>query len=153
MTTPGSEDTDKKEERRIWDDHDHRQDFEHQLLNRKTVWLLSTQAILFAAYGVTFGKDSQPHELDHFRTVMAWTGLTVGVAVLIGVAAIINSKLLSWRMYRRFFRDQSPEFSPPKPIDAKGIPWGVNTINTIVTLAPDLLLPPIFIVAWASILV
>lgn len=40
--------------RRAWLDHRDQQQFEHQLIDRKTTWLLSTQAILFAAYGVTF---------------------------------------------------------------------------------------------------
>jgi hypothetical protein len=35
--------------RDIWNDYNHRQEFEHELIDRKTTWLLTTQAILFAA--------------------------------------------------------------------------------------------------------
>ena len=39
----------------MWQDQNHRQEFEHDLLNRKTTWGLTGQTILFAAYGVTLG--------------------------------------------------------------------------------------------------
>jgi hypothetical protein len=46
------------EYRDIWDDHNHSQEFEHNLINRKTTWSLTAQTLLFAAYGVVFGIKS-----------------------------------------------------------------------------------------------
>ena len=44
--------------RSSWDDYNRKQEFEHDLINRKTTWSLTTQGILFAAYGVTFSAKS-----------------------------------------------------------------------------------------------
>ena len=46
-----------KEFRDVWQDCNHRQEFEHDLINRKTTWSLTGQTILFAAYGVTLGSN------------------------------------------------------------------------------------------------
>jgi hypothetical protein len=152
--------------RDIWSDYNDRQKFEHDLINRKTTWWLTTQTILFAAYGVSlnieFGKGAaagQPvsgnivepalGNIADFRSVVAFVGLAVASVTLIGVSAVIVSKLLSWQAYQAFYHD-APEYLP-KP-HKKPLPWGVQTLNTWVSLAPDLLMPVIFIVAWTAVL-
>ena len=47
--------------------------FEHQLIDRKTTWALTTQGILFAAYGLTFsnGQLVKAEEAKYFREVVA----------------------------------------------------------------------------------
>jgi hypothetical protein len=137
--------------RDVWSDHERRQEFEHELIDRKTTWLLTTQAILFAAYGVTFDSgitvDQDPSD---FRTAVSRAGLAIAVIVLIGVVALINSKRIAWRRYRSYFASPDhPNAVPlPKPRDSRGLQWGVWTPNTIVALLPDVMLPIVFIVAW-----
>jgi len=43
--------------RDVWHDYNDRQEFEHDVINRKTTWGLTGQTILFAAYGVTLRSD------------------------------------------------------------------------------------------------
>jgi hypothetical protein len=140
-----------EEMRGVWTDHNRRQEFEHDLLNRKTTWLLTTQAILFAAYGVTFGSNSTGVGLETFRVVVAYLGLTIAAIILVGVSALVNSKRMSWRAYREFF-EQSATVDPPRPLDRRPLEWGVRTGNTVMTLLPDVLLPLAFIVAWGLVI-
>jgi hypothetical protein len=151
--------------RDIWHDYNHRQEFEHTLLDRKTTWLLATQAILFTAYGITFSKSAAaefPTEIDEFRTVVAYLGMWIAGSVLIGLVFLVRSKRVSWREYRDFFAHTDTPMLlafrarpiPPDPPDLpsllgnKQLKWGAGDKITYLTLAPDFLLPLGFIVAW-----
>jgi hypothetical protein len=152
-----------KEARDVWADGAHRQEFEHDLINRKTTWSLTGQTILFAAYGVTLRSDLAG-ENDDFRNVVALSGLAVALVTFAGVLAIVISKLLSWRQYRKFYPNPRKEAHStkcdnvsgklylPRPLNAgKPLQWGVNTINTVVTLTPEVLMPVIFFTAWLAL--
>jgi hypothetical protein len=138
----------ESDDREIWQDHIDIQSFEHELINRKTTWWLSAQALLFTAYGVTLGEAGD--ESTKFREVVACAGLIVAVLTLIGVAAVVRSKYLSWRLYERFFSRN--KHSLPNPHDGRHLQWGVRTSNTIFTLLPDIGLPVVFIWAWSRVL-
>jgi hypothetical protein len=43
--------------RNIWTDYNNRQEFEHELINRKTTWWLTSQTVLLTAYSATLGAD------------------------------------------------------------------------------------------------
>jgi hypothetical protein len=149
MSQPGGDD---KEMRDIWGDYNRRQEFEHDLLNRKTTWMLATQAILFAAYGLTVGSGSTDGGLDRFRKVVAGSGLSIALITLVGVVFIIRSKYLSWTAYRKFFKESgAPKL--PRPLDREALQWGVNDRNTWLTLLPEALFPIVFIVGWCLLLV
>jgi hypothetical protein len=126
-----------------WDDFNKRQEFEHELINRKTTWLLTTQAILFAAYGVSL--DNQDNSAG-LREVIVWTGVSVALLTWIGVGTVVISKLLSWRDYAAFYC--GPSHSPPEPLNRQKLQWGVRTWNTLLTLVPDLFLPLVFVLGW-----
>lgn len=144
----GQPDESYQQMRDIWDDYHRRQEFEHSLIDRKTTWLLTTQSILFAAYGLTFGTVRGNDDLEDFRAVVARLGVSIAAIVLLGVAALIISKWLSWWQYRRFFRLARPTFYP---LDRKELQWGVKTKITPFDLIPDVLLPIAFIVAWTAL--
>jgi hypothetical protein len=134
-----------------WSDYNDRQEFEHELLNRKITWLLTAQTILFAAYGVTFGSEGDG--VETFRNVVAASGVSIAAIVFVSTVALLNSKRLSWKSYARFFGD--PARQPPGPIKQlpgplknEPLQWGVDTRNTWVALLPDVMLPVVFIVAW-----
>jgi hypothetical protein len=139
-----------QESRDVWQDQNRRQEFEHDLLNRKTTWGLTGQTILFAAYGVTLGTlgPSSADGASDFRVAVALAGLLIAVITFLGVVAIILSKYLSWRQYEKYY-EKNPL---PGPLDKKSLQWGVNTKNTCLTLAPDALLPLIFVSVWAWLL-
>jgi hypothetical protein len=155
-----------KETRDVWRDFNDRQEFEHDLINRKTTWWLTGQTILFAAYGLTLKGDFVGMS-DAFPKAVALTGLAVAVVTLLGVLALINSKGMSWWQYKKFYNQKKPESTSaklntpstkpdslsekldlPRPLNEKPLQWGVKTWNTFLTLAPDVLLPLIFAIAW-----
>jgi hypothetical protein len=138
--------------RDAWADHERRQEFEHELIDRKTTWLLGTQAILFAAYGVALDATATADDLRDFQTVVSRTGLAIAAIMLVGVAAVINSKRLAWRKYRAYFEKPRGQGVPmPEPRDGRALQWGVRTWNTVVSLLPDIALPVVFILAWLSL--
>ena len=111
-------------------------DFEHELLNRRITWLLSSQALLFAAYGITF-TGTVP-AARHFQEVIAWSGMIVAVLILIGVLAGLIAKHKIWQDYKaRYYRHQ---------------PWGVRTGLTWLGLVPDICSPLLFAGAWLFVL-
>lgn len=136
--------------RNIWDDYNHKQEFEHDLINRKTTWSLTTQGILFAAYGVTFGaKASQG--LNEFRSAVTVAGLVVAILTFIGVAFLLLSKWISYTRYRKYFNGRRACL--PGPLKGKRLEWGsAGTKVTMITLVPDLGMPAVLIAAWCMLL-
>ena len=65
--------------------------FEHDLINRRITWLLSTQAILFAAYGITLTRSSAK-TVGNFPTVIAWSGMVMSILILFGILASLESQ-------------------------------------------------------------
>jgi hypothetical protein len=107
--------------------------FEHDLLNRYLTWLLSSESVLFAAYGLTFAKDATLGDPMFFRQVTAGSGLAIAIVILVGVVAGIMAKLIIRR-----------EANLPQ--------LGVRTWITAMALLADISLPLTFAVAWALIL-
>lgn len=121
----------------FYKDHWHKLEFEHGLINRKITWLLSTQAILFAAYGITFARNAV-REAGKFRTVIAYSGMFMSLLILFGVLASLTAKYLVWQDYRK--------------AHDPGAKWGIRTWVTWVGLLPDVFLPVLFAVAWRIVL-
>jgi hypothetical protein len=139
------------EAQRAWSDYEDRQKFEHELLDRKITWLLTSQTILFAAYGVSFEGEGGGEET--FRNIVAATGVSIAAIAFIGAVALVNSKRMSWKSYAKFFGDPagrmpSPLKELPGPLKEEPLQWGVKTWNTWAALAPDILLPLVFVVVW-----
>ena len=139
-----------RESRDIWEDYNARQEFEHELINRKTTWGLTTQAILFAAYGVTLDSRIWDEGIS-FREIVAWSGLAVAIAMFFGVIFVVRSKRLSWKEYANFYYAAKDHF-PPQPLRKRPLQWGVDTGNTWLSLLPDILLPVIFATAWVFVM-
>jgi hypothetical protein len=113
-------------------DYKRTQEFLHRLIDRKTTWLLTTQGILFAAYGLTLRESSSMQQVaDEFRNVAAITGILLAALSLLGVAFLMVSKVMSFVKYRRFFDDKRA--SPDLLVDRR-LQWGVLTWNTPLTL-------------------
>jgi hypothetical protein len=149
--------------RDVWNDYNHRQEFEHDLINRKTTWGLTSQTILFAAYGVTLRGDNTPGSKDlvasskdlvvisnDFRKVVTFTGLLIAAVTFLAVLATINSKRLSWRQYKDFYKCHT---YLDKPLVKKPLQWGVSTTNSIGTMTLEAFLPLIFLGAWLYLLI
>jgi hypothetical protein len=138
--------------RDIWKDYNSRQEFEHDLINRKTTWLLTTESILFAAFGLTFRAVADTTAVDAFRYIVAASGLLSALAIWRGVRCLITSKHLSWEQYRDFYA-KSANIELPRPLQGEPLPWGVDNNNTRRSLAPDQFQPAIFALAWVVLMV
>lgn len=137
------------EDRDIWRDYNARQEFEHLLIDRKTTWLMTSQSILFVAYGLTVAEKSDAPA--GFRLIIAGAGLAVAALAAVGVHALIRSKELSWCQYERFYKRKENRL--PGPLADDDLQWGVKTDNTRITLLPDRLLPYVFGIAWTALLI
>jgi hypothetical protein len=106
--------------------------FEHELINRRLTWLLSSQTILFAAYGVALGT-AKPEGARFFLKTTAISGTVIACLIWIGVIAGILAKRTVWK-------------------DSRKEQFGVRTWITYLALLPDTLLPVVFAMAWLYIL-
>jgi len=80
------------------------------------MWLLSSQAMLSAANGVTFTWEDPSDRLRGFCSVLAMAGLVANALALVRLRAIIKSKQLSWKVYRELF-GRSSDLEPARPYD------------------------------------
>ena len=114
--------------------------FEHELINRRVAWLLTSQTILLSAFAlvlktenVSAGAPQPMHDLRDFLKVMATVGAVTASLILVGIVAAVVAKYSVWRDYQSF--DQKAQ-------------WGARTWITVVALLPEIALPTAFIVAW-----
>jgi hypothetical protein len=112
--------------------------------------LLTSQTILFAAYGVTFANEKVGDEADVFRVAVALSGIAVAVLVFVGVLSAIQAKHQSWKDYCDYYAKRDPP-DLPGPLRAT-LDWGVRTKITKQALILDRMLPFVFIVAWVAVL-
>jgi hypothetical protein len=110
--------------------------FEHELINRRVTWLLTSQTILLSAFGLVLKTENatQPTgEVPDFLKVMAIAGAVITSLILVGIVAGVVAKYSVWKDYQ--VHDPNAE-------------WGARTWVTVVALLPDITLPIVFIVAW-----
>jgi hypothetical protein len=130
-----------------WKDHTDRQVFEHQLIDRKTSWSLTTHSILFAAYGLTLSaKEPDAHQ---FQSTVAWSGLAVAVVTLLGVGFVVLSKWRSFLLYETHFERMKSRLNLP---GVQPLRWGAGPLNTLGSLLPDMCLPIVFVIAWSALI-
>ena len=110
--------------------HTSRLEFEHELINRRLTWLLSTQSLLFAAYGLAITPDN-PEKV--FLEVTPIAGIAVSGMIFIGVLCGVFAKWHAWQ-------------------DSEQKEFGVRTWITVLAFLPDLMLPVVFAFAWMWIL-
>ncbi len=105
--------------------------FEHELINRRVTWLLTSQTILFAAYGIVL-TSSLPSEL--FLKTLPVIGAVIAVLVWAGILASFGAKICTWHDFK--------ESGNPNE------PFWVRTYITWIGFIPELALPLVFAFAW-----
>jgi hypothetical protein len=134
--------------RRVFDDYVEGLEFEHELINRKITWLLTSQTILFAALGLTLRTPTLT-----FVQVIAVVGLVIGIIVGAGLAGNFRAK---WLVYSDFkaFNEELPGEPQPRWGVRRGtnrVEWGVRTPVTVWGMIVDLLIPIMFVAAWVFV--
>lgn len=116
----------------------HKEDlaFEHGLINRRLTWLLSSQSILFAALAIVLDKESISDRLTLFFNVIPLLGMLISSLIFIGVVMGVMAKVTTNIDYNRGRQE------------AEKKPLGVRTWITSIALAPDILMPVVFVFAW-----
>lgn len=110
--------------------------FEHELINRRLSWLLTSQSILFAAMALVVDgvdlsiKDNLSARSEEFIKVIPIMGAVISLSIFSGVLAGAIAKYRIWK-------------------ESKLKHWGVRTwITRWALLGTDLLLPIIFAIIW-----
>jgi hypothetical protein len=131
-------------------EHFDQQKFEHELINRHVTWLLTSQTILIAAYGLIIkdcgnaSKDLLKYiPIDPLLRLIPYCGLLTSLSLFIGIVSLILAKFVDWRDYQSLVE---------KKVEGDRPPWGIRTWITFFALVPDVLLPLIFSIFWALIL-
>jgi hypothetical protein len=115
------------------DEYSQRMHFEHELINRRLGWLLTSESILLAAYGLAIGKE------PIFLGVVAGGGLVISLVILLGVRASQDAKHQIWE-----------DFKASGNSDANEEFW-VRTSITKKAFFPETMLPLVFAVMWIAL--
>lgn len=110
--------------------------FEHELINQRLTWLLTSQGLLFAAYAFAVEKSQ-----DKFLLVLPKLGIAVSILLLIGVGCGFIAKIVLWRKQNKD-KEKCKDWEP----------LGPSTVNTFIALLVDMMLPVIFAIAWYHIM-
>ena len=127
--------------------YDERQKFEHELIDRKLNWMLTSQTILFAALALIFGKDDGTDK-PFLTIVVCSLGLATSALTATGVLFAVLGK-------RRNFRDELKKQKDNRPLEFEQnrVQWGVRTELTRIATLADCAMPVVFFLAWGVILV
>lgn len=116
-----------------FDIHEKRMHFEHDLINRRLSWLLTSQTILFAAMALAFKDGELCEKQKTFIELIPVMGGVISLSIFSGVLAGAFAKYKIWK-------------------ESKSDQWGVRTqITRWALLGTDLLLPVIFAIIWLCI--
>lgn len=102
--------------------------YEHELNNRRLTWLLTSQSLLFAAYGLVFASDKIKDQTKVTHAIAYFGGIIAGV-IWLGIVASIIASLYLWRDVKEKY---------------PGEPLGVRTWTTILSWCTDVSLPLVF---------
>lgn len=111
---------------------------EDALVNNRVTWLLQSQILLFAAYGLIArnspvgGEFSQ--EFNALLAALPWLGFGIGLVITLGIHA-------AWSAQKVLFNLYSPQ----------GMVVGVHDVTTTVGRIPGRALPLLFAAGWGWI--
>jgi len=108
---------------------------EDALVNNRVTWLLQSQVILFAAYGLLAKsgpeKAISPDRLENLLAALPWLGFSIGLAITLGIHAAWTAQKVLYGLYKE-----------------QGITVGVHSVTTTAGRMPGRALPLIFAAGW-----
>lgn len=126
-----------------------KQQFEHDLINRRLTWLLTSQSILFAALALALGKDVVENHRATFMLILPLLGIVISAFTFLGVLMGVIAKYTNWQdelkaqQKRKEIAVQNGEEFKEDPVD-----WGVRAWITRGAITTDLAIPLAFLGAW-----
>jgi len=112
-----------------------RMGFEHELIDRRLGWLLTSETILLAAYGLAFDQNIL------FLKLVALGGLGISGAVLLGILAAHEAKYCIWEDFLKSGEsDKDEQF------------W-VRTAITRKAFFTERAFPVVFALIWLALLI
>lgn len=114
---------------------------EDELMSQRLGWLLTSQIVLFAAYGILI-KDVPPGSNKRLIYVIEGFGITIACLILIGILAAI---IASYILYRKVNNKMD------NPLNEKQT-LGVHPVLTVIGWLVAAFIPVIFIIAWFMLL-
>src|SRR5947207_736550 len=138
---PTSDSQNFQEDRTKFEDYIHGYEHEHELIDRKETWLLTSQTILFAALGLTLQAPT-----GILIQVIAWVGLALCVAIFIGLIGNILAKWFLYSDYKNAGRsaDGAKEKTRWGTRGTSEVEFGVRTHLTMLGILTDILIPAAF---------
>lgn len=114
---------------------------EDELMSQRLGWLLTSQIVLFAAYGILI-KDFPAGNNKRLIYVIEGFGITIACLILIGILAAI---IASYILYRKVNNKTDNPLSEKQTL-------GVHPVLTIIGWLVAAFIPVIFIIAWIMLL-
>lgn len=112
---------------------------EDNLINQRLNWLLMTQTILFAAYGLLLGAtdkgikaDDIAKKIDSAVNIIPWIGISVSSLIFLGIVGAVGAMCVLKKQVHEMDLDVAK--------------W-----TTILGQATGLFLPLVFIVGWLCV--
>jgi len=119
-------------------------EFEHQLINNRMTWLLTSQSLLFAAFALASTKTpnqlalNEPvNHLSNLLNTIPVVGTSVSIIILVGIIASYLGKFRA----RKVYYEETGQM----------VPVGVNTTITVTAMISEMLLAVVFVIAWIYI--
>lgn len=135
--------------RQQFEDHRSGLEFEHDLINRKLTWLLTSQTILFAALGLTLQAPSVT-----LVRIVGGVGLAICSFISIGLVGNVIAKVLVHNDYSKVEPHTGSEQAVRWGLRGTGkVEFGVRTWTTWLGLLADFGIPLTFLAAWICVLV
>src|SRR5688500_13584123 len=112
-----------------------------ELMSQRLGWLLTSQIVLFAAYGILI-KDVPLGSNKRLIYVIEGFGITIACLILIGILAAI---LASYILYRKVNNKiDNPLSQKPAVV--------VHPVLTVIAWLDAAFIPVIFIIAWIMVM-
>ena len=126
------------EQQKGYDRYQEKLKFEHDLINRRLTWLLTSQTIMFAALAIAFKEGAFIERREAFLKFIPYMGGAIALLIFSGVLAGSIAKYTVWKDHI----NKNQEYQKQ---------WGVRNWITQWALITDLLLPVVFAITWLLI--
>jgi hypothetical protein len=108
---------------------------ENELTNHRLTWLLASQTLLFAGYGVVLTSTLAPKTKAELGQVAEMLGLCSALLIWLGIVASVFATIRLWQESNVELRGNN-------------LPLQIKWWTTWLGWSPPLLLPVLFGVAW-----